>query len=265
MKFYFAGAIRGGREKIDTFIKINDLLEKYGIVLDKHVANPNVQKMEEKFSLEQIYERDINWINECDLVVAEVSTPSLGVGYEIAYAENINKNVICVYDKNSNVSAMIKGNNNIELIEYKDYEELIKKLETILSRFVNNIEKIRIDSIGEIYSTFETYQEYQKIINHQNNTVIYTTDSVVMAKRKEASKHYGLLKYIGKGHFFYVPYMSTTYNIGLLKMQFDENNRLVPFSEEIIHLNSYDDIMNYLKETLRLGGQDGPVGIRQLR
>ena len=42
--------------------------------------------------------------------------------------------------------------------------------------------------------------------------------------------------------------MSTTYNIGLLKMQFDENNRLVPFSEEIIHLNSYDDIMNYLKE-----------------
>ena len=42
MKFYFAGAIRGGREKLDIYMKINELLEQYGEILDKHVANPNV-------------------------------------------------------------------------------------------------------------------------------------------------------------------------------------------------------------------------------
>ena len=132
MRFYFAGAIRGGRNKIDTFIKINDLLKKYGEVLDEHVANPNVQKMEQNFLLEQIYERDINWINECDLVVAEVSTPSLGVGYEIGYAESINKDIICVYEKDANVSAMIRGNQSIELIQYETDDELLPKLESRL-------------------------------------------------------------------------------------------------------------------------------------
>ena len=53
MKFYFAGAIRGGREKLDIYIKINELLERYGEILDKHVANPNVNKIEKDRSLKK--------------------------------------------------------------------------------------------------------------------------------------------------------------------------------------------------------------------
>ena len=41
----------------------------------------------------EIYRRDIQWISECDMVIAEVTNPSLGVGYEMAYAESINKTV----------------------------------------------------------------------------------------------------------------------------------------------------------------------------
>ena len=129
MKFYFAGAIRGGREKLDIYIKINELLEQYGEILDKHVANPNVNIMEKNNSLEEIYNRDINWINECDVLVAEVSTPSLGVGYEISYAENLGKRIICIYDESINISAMIGGNKNFELIKYKDSDDLLSKLD----------------------------------------------------------------------------------------------------------------------------------------
>lgn len=132
MKFYFAGAIRGGRERLDIYIKINELLEKYGIVLDKHVANPKVDELEMDSTLEEIYLRDINWIKECDILVAEVSTPSLGVGYEIAYAENLGKRIICVYDVTINISAMIGGNKNFTLIEYKDSNDLLSKLEQLL-------------------------------------------------------------------------------------------------------------------------------------
>ena len=132
MKFYFAGAIRGGRDKVDVYIKINELLEKYGEVLDKHVANPNVFELEKDVTMKERYERDIKWIKECDIVVAEVSTPSLGVGYEISYAERLDKRVICIYDESITVSAMISGNDYVELIAYKDIDDLLSQLETKL-------------------------------------------------------------------------------------------------------------------------------------
>ena len=132
MKFYFAGAIRGGREKLDVFIKINELLNNHGEVLDKHVANPNVFELEKDLTLEERYTRDIKWIKECDILVAEVSTPSLGVGYEISYAEYLGKRIICVYDKNIKISAMIGGNKYLELIEYSDINDLLTKLENKL-------------------------------------------------------------------------------------------------------------------------------------
>ena len=129
MKFYFAGSIRGGRDKVDTYIKINELLEKYGTVLDKHVASKNVFNLEKSSTEEEIYTRDVKWIDECDLVVAEVSVPSIGVGYEIAYAEKLNKKVICLCDESITASAMIAGNKNIELIKYKNEKELLNELE----------------------------------------------------------------------------------------------------------------------------------------
>ena len=132
MKFYFAGSIRGGREKVYTYIKINDLLKKYGTVLDEHVANINVNEMEQGLTSTEIYNRDINWINECDILVAEVSVPSLGVGYEIAYAEKLGKRIICLYDENINVSAMITGNKKIKFIKYNNEDNLLKELEELL-------------------------------------------------------------------------------------------------------------------------------------
>ena len=87
--------------------------------------------MEANRPFEEIYQRDINWIKECDIVVAEVSTPSLGVGYEISYAEHLEKKIVCLCDETVRVSAMIGGNNKLELIRYKDDDDLILKLEKI--------------------------------------------------------------------------------------------------------------------------------------
>ncbi len=136
MKFYFAGSIRSGRDKLSVFIEINKLLNKYGNVLDKHVASPNVFELEQNNSEEDIYIRDINWIKECDALVAEVSTPSLGVGYEIAYAESLNKKIICIYDENTNLTAMIRGNKNIKLIKYSNINKMLDELEILLKELV---------------------------------------------------------------------------------------------------------------------------------
>ena len=128
MKFYFAASIRGGRIDQSIYAKIVEVLESHGEILDKHVASSHVNNLEKNNSLEFIYNRDVKMINDCNILVAEVTVPSLGVGYEICYAENIGKRIICMYNEEVNISAMIGGNKNIEIIKYKCIDDMASKL-----------------------------------------------------------------------------------------------------------------------------------------
>lgn len=130
LKIYFGGSIKGGRSKVEDYKKIVDYLKTIGTVLDEHVADPNLQSSGESITSTEIYNRDVSWINECDILIAEVTVPSLGVGYEIGYAESLNKRIICLYQNDESISAMIKGNNSITHISYDDVDELITKLST---------------------------------------------------------------------------------------------------------------------------------------
>jgi len=130
LKIYFGGSIKGGRYKVEDYKKIVDYLKTIGTVLDEHVADPNLQSSGESITSTEIYNRDVSWINECDILIAEVTVPSLGVGYEIGYAESLNKRIICLYQNDESISAMIKGNNSITHISYDDVDELLTKLST---------------------------------------------------------------------------------------------------------------------------------------
>lgn len=132
MKIYFSGSIAGGRQKVSDYAKIADELVKYGEILDKHVVNPSFSSKIETLSSRQIYKRDVEWIDECDIVFAEVTVPSLGVGYELAYAESKNKKVICMYEEGKNVSKMITGNINFIQMPYTNVDELIRKIHQIM-------------------------------------------------------------------------------------------------------------------------------------
>ena len=130
LKIYFGGSIKGGRSKVEDYKKTVDYLKTIGTVLDEHVADPNLQASGESITSTEIYNRDVSWINECDILIAEVTVPSLGVGYEIGYAESLNKRIICLYQNDESISAMIKGNNSITHISYDDVDELLTKLST---------------------------------------------------------------------------------------------------------------------------------------
>jgi len=126
MKIYFAGSIRGGRQDQNLYFQIVDLLKKYGEVLTEHVANKNISSYGENLSEEAIYERDIRWLLSCDVVVAEITTASTGVGYEVAMAESVKKKILCIWREAPNgcPSAMILGNNHITIRQYKDLNDL---------------------------------------------------------------------------------------------------------------------------------------------
>jgi nucleoside 2-deoxyribosyltransferase len=123
VNIYFAGSIAGGRQYVATYQRIVVYLKSCGHrVLTEHVVKPDVIEWEKGFTAEQIYTRDIQWLKECDCIIAEVSNPSLGVGYEICYALRINKPVLCLYRKGIFLTRMLTGNTTDGLV-VKEYEE----------------------------------------------------------------------------------------------------------------------------------------------
>jgi nucleoside 2-deoxyribosyltransferase len=137
MKIYFAGSIRGGRHDKELYLQIIALMEKYGRVLTEHIGEQGLSTMGETDSHDTyIYERDMAWLREADVVVAEITTPSLGVGYEIGKMDE-QKPLLCLYREmeGRRHSAMLTGNNHLRLREYKELADV----EKILSDFFRDI------------------------------------------------------------------------------------------------------------------------------
>ncbi len=132
MNIYFCGSIRGGRELALTYGYIIGILQKHGTVLTEHVGNDEVIQGESReLSDREIHDRDLRWILDSEILVAEVTVPSLGVGYEIGRAIEMGKPVLCLYDARSDraLSAMIAGSNKVTLKTYAQKEEIKDILE----------------------------------------------------------------------------------------------------------------------------------------
>jgi|SRR3989344_6180905 len=127
MNIYFIGSIRGGRINQPNYAEIVEILKQKGNVLSRHVAEESISEHgETELSKEEIHDREIASLVKSDLVVAEVTAPSLGVGYLISEALHIGKKVIALYqgEDNLKLSAMIKGNKNIRVLTYDTLENL---------------------------------------------------------------------------------------------------------------------------------------------
>jgi len=134
MKIYFSGSIRGGREHIEWYNFIIRELSLYGEVLTEFVADKSLSSYGTlNMTDKEIYDRDISLIKEAEIIVADVTIPSLGVGYEIAFAEKLNKNIFCLYHKTDDkkVSAMISGDSNLNFFNYQSKEDISEIMKSI--------------------------------------------------------------------------------------------------------------------------------------
>ena len=138
---YFSGSISGGREDVETYREIVGALESAGHrVFAGMVTAQHVGAEGEHLSAAEIFERDIGWIEEVarsgGVLVAEVSRPSTGVGYEIAFARHrLDMPVICLYRPafTRRCSGMIAGDESIRLIEYAEIGDAIRQLLDLLA------------------------------------------------------------------------------------------------------------------------------------
>ena len=126
MKIYFAGAIRGGREETDIYNNIITYLSSKAEVLTEHVGSSELTTIGEKNRSDgEIFLRDMEWLQSADLIIAEVTTPSLGVGYELGIAEKLKIPALCLYRpiKGKRLSAMISGNEKFNCQAYQTLDD----------------------------------------------------------------------------------------------------------------------------------------------
>ena len=126
MKIYFAGSIRGGRQDQEIYFSIINELTKYGTVLTEHIGQKNLSEKGEQNLTEQfIFERDMAWVREADVLVGEVTAPSLGVGYEIGQAESMDKKILLLYRsvEGKKLSAMLLGNTKVKVAQYETFDD----------------------------------------------------------------------------------------------------------------------------------------------
>jgi nucleoside 2-deoxyribosyltransferase len=75
------------------------LLEDWGHeVLTRHLVEDNAWEADRQISPQDVYRRDMAWLEQCDLFIAEVSGSSFGLGFETGYLLGAtNKRVILLF------------------------------------------------------------------------------------------------------------------------------------------------------------------------
>ncbi len=137
MKIYFACSIRAGRADQPVYAEIIKIIKQAGAtVLSELFGKANLMNSgHQALSKTDIWNKDLALLREADSVIAEVTNPSLGVGYEIAKAEELGKPILALYRPSSgqSLSAMIGGSPHLNLVEYS----VASDLQSAIGNFIN--------------------------------------------------------------------------------------------------------------------------------
>ena len=142
MKIYLACTVRGDRGAVATTRRLADLLEELGHdVLTRHLLLDDADAREGQLSEREVFERDVRWLDDADLLIAEASGSSYGVGFEVGYvagrAAQTGQRVLLLYDASRRpfVSRLIAGNTHpaCTTYPYRDSEDLLQFVRVFLA------------------------------------------------------------------------------------------------------------------------------------
>jgi hypothetical protein len=130
MKIYFGFTVAGDRSTVMVARKIVGILEEmHHEVLTRHLVEDSAWEADRSITPKEVYLRDINWLEQCDMFIAEVSGSSFGLGFETGYLLGATaKKVVLFYrrDVESKISLLITGitHPNCRLVPYSDLNEV---------------------------------------------------------------------------------------------------------------------------------------------
>src|SRR5580700_4338154 len=128
MRIYFGFTVAGDRSSVTTAARIVELLEELGHeVLTRHLIREDAWQADRSVSPQEVYRRDLNWLQQCDLFVAEVSGSSFGLGFESGYVLGATTKKVSLFyrrDVEKKISLLITGitHPNCTLVPYSDLD-----------------------------------------------------------------------------------------------------------------------------------------------
>jgi len=138
LRIYFCGSMRAGRQDVDLYGVLVNKLQQYGEVLTPFVADKSITNLgsEHPGGEKGIHDRDVELLQKSNVVVAEVTQPSLGVGYEIGRAVAMGLPILCLYrpQEGKLLSGMIRGMDNGHDLRAVDYE--VEQVDGLLRTFL---------------------------------------------------------------------------------------------------------------------------------
>ena len=137
MNVYLACTVRGNRDAVRGLRELASALEAAGhVVLTRHLLDDDVDAAEAALSEARVYERDIEWLNAADMLIADASGSSFGVGFEVGWvlanSEHTNQRVLLLYraDRRNHISRLIAGNAHARctVLPYSDASDLARQV-----------------------------------------------------------------------------------------------------------------------------------------
>ena len=141
MKIYLACTVRGDRGAIAALRTLVASLERDGhAILTKHLLDDNIETAESALTERDVYQRDVDWLDACDILIADASGSSYGVGFEVGYvlarSDRSGQRVLLFYraDRRDKVSRLIVGNAHprCRVVAYETSDDLIREVRTQL-------------------------------------------------------------------------------------------------------------------------------------
>ena len=123
MKAYITCPVSHTRERLTLLPEIKSIVEEKEI--DSFVFEIGGNSTE-------IFNRDYKQLNSCDLIIAEVSETSHGVGIEIGMSYCLNLKRILLLEKGKHVTKLAQGMPNTIIVEYEHLKDLKDKLSSAL-------------------------------------------------------------------------------------------------------------------------------------
>lgn len=142
VNIYLACTVRGDRGAVLALRTLAADLERAGhTVLTRHLLDDDVEAAESALSDRDVFERDMRWLTAADVVIADASGSSYGVGFEVGYVLGLSahseKHVLVVYHepRREQLSRLITGNSHAQCATYgyRDTESLVRTVNGFLS------------------------------------------------------------------------------------------------------------------------------------
>jgi 2'-deoxynucleoside 5'-phosphate N-hydrolase len=139
-KVYFACSISGGRDHAHVYSDVVAYIKAAGAeVLSELFADPTLTSetgSNPEAGPDYIWKRDYDWVKEADAIIADVTLPSLGVGYEIGTAQQWDTPVLALFFSGSarRLSPMLSGNPHVQIVTYDDISETKDAIRAFLEK-----------------------------------------------------------------------------------------------------------------------------------